>query len=319
MRKKLRKIQPDLIHAQGTERDCAISAIFTPYPKLLTIHGNLRLIRQTIGFRPLSAMWFQTFIEGFVVPRFDGVVCITNYTKKAIEHEAKKTWVIPNAVDPAFLSLGEERQIKDRRSDIGSQPTPTSDLRPPSSTIPAPIVLVVANVDARKNQSNFILALDALAKKTPFQAKFFGRCSDDDYGREFHRLVSERTWCQYGGMISRDELRREFASATVLALPTHEDNCPMVVLEAQAAAIPVMASNVGGVPDLVENEVTGLLTDPNRPESMSAALQRLLQEPALVNDLARNGRLQAQQRFHPEVIAAAHLEIYAEVIASQRK
>ena len=344
VRKKLREIQPDLVHAQGTERDCAISAICTPYPKLLTIHGNLRLIRRTVGFRPFSAMWFQSIIEGFVVPRFDGIICITNYTKSAVEHEAKRTWVVPNAVDPAFLELGERRErlkaesgnLKPESASLNLELLPktadtqVSNLRPRVSALtqvsslnsqvssPPPVVLVVANVDARKNQNSFILALDSLARETPFLLKFFGRCGDDEYGREFRNLIAERPWCHHGGMIGRVELREEFARASILALPTHEDNCPMVVLEAQAAGIPVMASNVGGVPDLIEHGVTGLLTDPTHPETMRVALKRMLDDRDLVEHLAENGRRQATHRFHPRVIAETHLHIYREMTETQK-
>jgi len=331
VRKKLREIQPDLVHAQGTERDCAISAIFTPYPKLLTIHGNLRLIRKTVKFHPFLLL--QSFLEGFVVPRFDGVICITNYTKQAVQHEAKRTWLVPNAVDPAFLELGEERDK--RKAESGNlkpedgKPTPNSGPRPPTSDLPTPIsnlpsspplpiVLVVANVDARKNQNAFIRAIDSLAVEKLFLVKFFGRCGEDGYGKEFQSLIAERPWCHYGGMLGRVELKEEFAKASILALPTHEDNCPMVVLEAQAAGIPVMASNVGGVPDLVENGATGLLTDPDRPETMRAALKGLLEDDELRATLSGNGFTQAQKRFHPSVVAARHLEIYRELIEGQR-
>src|SRR5436190_5469095 len=46
VRYKLKEIQPEVVHGQGTERDCAISSVFSGYPNVLTIHGNLRLIAQ---------------------------------------------------------------------------------------------------------------------------------------------------------------------------------------------------------------------------------------------------------------------------------
>ena len=302
-RKKLRELRPDVVHAQGTERECAISASFCPYPRVLTIHGNLRLIRKVLKPWPWSALALQSRLEGFAIPRFDGILCITNYTKAAVAHEARRTWVVPNAVDPDFLDLGQERQrfIQNQKSNIQN-----------------PMILVVANVDARKNQIAFIRALDPLASSIPFEVKFFGRCWNDDYGREFQSLVAERPWCEYGGMIGRAELRKEFAGASLLALPTHEDNCPMVVLEAQAAGIPVMASNVGGVPDLVEDGVTGLLTDPLRPDTMQEAISRLLTDPGLAARLAENGSRQANKRFHPRVVAKRHLEVYRELLENRR-
>jgi len=306
VRKKLREIQPDIVHAQGTERDCAISAIFSPYPKLLTIHGNLRLIRRTVGFRPFSALWFQSFIEGLVVPRFDGIVCITSYTRQAVQHEAKKTWVVPNAVDPTFLELGEAReQEKGKSGDRGSAEMP-----------PLPVILVVATIEARKNQNALILALDSLAAAHSFKLRFFGHCGDHEYALAFRRLLETRPWCEYGGMIGRDRLREQFLGATLLVLPTHEDNCPMVVLEAMAAGLPIVASNVGGIPDLIEDGVNGLMVDPERPETMGLAVEKILRDPALADRLAKNGISEASRRFHPRVIARKHLEIYRETLAS---
>ncbi len=361
IRKKLREIQPDIVHAQGTERECAMAAVFSPCPRVLTIHGNLRLIRSVLKPKPWSALALQSLLEGYAVPKFDGVVCITNYTREAIQHETPKTWLIPNAVDPDFLALGDEREDEERAAagvdgrwkmgDVGSAAAgeggrseiedveseslsaisniPSSlPAIPPSSPAPIiqnpkskiqnsnkpPVVLVVANVDARKNQNAFIQALDGLASRVPFQLKFFGRNGGGEYGAEFERLVAAREWCEFGGMISRAELREEFRQASIVALPTNEDNCPMVVLEAQAAGLPVMASNVGGVPDLVENGVTGLLTDPTSPESMAKAIERLLAEPELVATLVSNGRRQAREKFHPQVIAQRHLEVYREIL-----
>lgn len=331
VRKKLKEIQPDLVHAQGTERDCAISAILSPYPKILTIHGNLRLIKKQVGFRPFSAMWLQSYMEGLVVPQFDGVICITNYTKDAVEHEVPKTWVVPNAVDPAFLTLGEKRvgmyesAVTDTKQRLGQQKVKSGrEIKEAGlahshlSTLPpltkTPVILVVANVDERKNQNAFIRALDPLAKKISFEVRFFGGCGSSDYGREFGELIASRPWCHYGGMLGRDELRSQFEQADMLALPTHEDNCPMVVLEAMASGVPIMASKVGGVPDLIDGVRTGLFCDPCDPESFRVGVKRVLEDSEHAQRLASAAHDDAMRRFHPKVIARKHLETYREVL-----
>lgn len=293
VRNILAGIQPDLIHAQGTERDCAMTAAFSRGPKVLTIHGNCRAIAQFRHSRPFSYWWLQARLEHFCLPRFDGVVCISKYTKEWVSSLANRTWLLPNAVDPNFFDIQPQK---------------------PASR---PVILVVANVDARKNQIGLIHALDTFAKQRPFELRFFGKCGEDPYGQDFRGLAQARSWCVWGGMLDRDRLRSEFAKATAVMLPTWEDNCPMVVLEAQAAGVPVIASNVGGVPDLVQDGHTGLLTDPARPETMSKALARLLGDSELAKRLAEAGRSQAKTRFHPKVIAEKHLEIYRQVIASR--
>jgi len=292
-RRLLTAIMPDLVHAQGTERDCAISALSFRGPKILTLHGNVRRVASVLKAPPFSYWWLQARLERFSIPRFDGVVSISKYTQSLVSGLAKKTWLLPNAVDSAFFDI---------------QPKRASEV---------PVILVVANVDPRKNQIGLIHSLDSLSRQRSFEVRFFGKCGEDPYGREFRSLVQARPWCFWGGMLGREELRQQFAQATAVMLPTWEDNCPMVVLEAQAAGVPVIASNVGGVPDLVENEVTGILTDPSRPETMPKALARLLGDPEFAKRLAEEGRSQAKARFHPKVIAAKHLEIYREVIASR--
>jgi glycosyltransferase involved in cell wall biosynthesis len=101
----------------------------------------------------------------------------------------------------------------------------------------------------------------------------------------------------------------------LLALPSLEDNCPMTVLEAAAAGVPVVAANVGGVPDLIAEGKTGLLCDPLDAVSMGGAVEKILARPELARALAAEASRQARERFHPTVIARRHVEIYREVLA----
>jgi glycosyltransferase involved in cell wall biosynthesis len=109
-------------------------------------------------------------------------------------------------------------------------------------------------------------------------------------------------------------LKTWFRGTTLLALPSLEDNCPMTVLEAAAAGVPVVAANVGGVPDLVTDGKTGLLCDPHNARDMGGAVEKILTQPDLARSLAAEAGRGAQQRFHPSIIARRHLKIYREVL-----
>ena len=100
----------------------------------------------------------------------------------------------------------------------------------------------------------------------------------------------------------------------MLALPSLEDNCPMAVLEAMAAGVPVLAANVGGVPDLIVDGKTGVYCDPLDPGSMSAGISRMCSDAELSRKMATAAKQDALVRFHPLVIARAHLAIYREVL-----
>jgi glycosyltransferase involved in cell wall biosynthesis len=290
VRGKLRQIQPDIVHGQGSERDQNISAVFSGFPNVITIHGNMRLVARLNRARPFTFQWLAARIEGMVVPRAGGVVCITNNTREAVAALARKTWVVPNAVDSSFFEVKH---------------------------VPSPLVqlLCVATVEARKNQNALIRAMDTLRPKSNFELIFFGGARPDNpYVRDFFELIEKRPWCRYEGFANREVLKRQMASAAGLVLPSLEDNCPMVVLESMAAGVPVAAARVGGVPDLVRSGETGLLFDPSSEEAMAAALQQLLDDRERA--MAARAREEARQRFHPEIIALRHLEIYREVLSA---
>jgi glycosyltransferase involved in cell wall biosynthesis len=295
VRKKLREIQPDIVHGQGTERECAISAVFSGFPNVLTIHGNMRLIAALNREKPFSYNWIAARLEGFVLPRTDGVICITNYTRDAVKSLAPRTWVLPNAVDESFF-----------------------DIRPLPDPGAPPIGLCVGTVCLRKNQNDFIRALDPLAQKQKFKIQFASEPPRDAYGAEFLRLIGERPWCEHIGYINREQLKTRLESASFVALPTREDNCPMVVLEGMAAGVPVLASNVGGVPDLIEPMKTGLFCDPTRPETFRDSVERIVTDPAWSRQLAVAARAEALRRFHPQVVARAHLDIYRELLGKAK-
>jgi glycosyltransferase involved in cell wall biosynthesis len=114
-------------------------------------------------------------------------------------------------------------------------------------------------------------------------------------------------------MIGRKQLRDVFSRASLLVLPSLEDNCPMSVLEAMAAGLPVIASAVGGVPELIRHEETGLLIDSRSSSSIITNLQRILLNPAFASGLAGAAKKEAQTRFLPRSIADAHINIYREL------
>ena len=286
-RKKLREIRPDIVHGQGTERDCALSAVFSGYPNVLTIHGNMRLVAKVE-----KAMYWKIVarLEAFVLPRSAGVVCISNYTRNAVAGLAKKTWVVPNAADAGFF-------------EIKNQPS-----------LP-PIILCIGFISVRKNQNAFIRALDPLAAGRKFRLVFIGGFAEGHpYSREFFELLKTRAWCEHVNFMPHAALKAHLSNATLVALPSLEDNCPMAVLEGAAAGVPAVAANVGGVPDLIEDGKNGLLCDPQNAASMRNAVEKILERPELAKALATEAHRRAKARFHPAVVARRHLEIYREVL-----
>jgi glycosyltransferase involved in cell wall biosynthesis len=290
VRRIIRQIDPDIVHGQGTERDCAMAAVLSGYPNVLTLHGNMRVLAKRPENRRKAYYRMVAMLESFCLKRTHGLIAISTYTRDLVANMCARTWLLPNAVDERFFVV---------------TPEPT----------PVPRFLVVGSIIEWKNPVGLIEACEPMLREGACTIAFAGQGSPSSpYVQHFNRLVRELPGLELLGFLDRDELARQFARSTAVVLPTFEDNCPMVVLEGMAAGLPVAASRVGGVPDLIEDGVDGLLFDPTKPDTIRDALDRLCQDPALRGQLAGNARKAALKRFHPKVIAERHLEIYREVL-----
>lgn len=294
-RRLIASIRPDIVHGQGTERDCAMEAVHCGFPNVLTIHGNMRVH----AARPEQAgsVYYKIAarLESYCLKRTDGIVAISNYTKNLVEPLNIKTWLLPNAAHGDYFEV----------------------IRKPDQI---PRILFVGALGIRKNPRGLLKACEPFLREGACTLSFAGGGGDGDseYYAAFLREAADIPGVEMLGFVGREELILELSRASCLILPTFEDNCPMVVLEAMAAALPVAASNVGGIPDLIEHEVSGLLFDPHLPGDLESCVGRLLSDTPLRERLAEGGKRAALLRFHPKVIAQEHLAIYREVIDSHK-
>jgi glycosyltransferase involved in cell wall biosynthesis len=102
----------------------------------------------------------------------------------------------------------------------------------------------------------------------------------------------------------------------VLAVPSRSDGSPLVVCEAMAAGVPVVASRVGGLPDLVEDGGSGLLVRPGEAEDLARALVALLLDPEAARRLGARGRVLAAARSHERLVDRM-TQLYADVVRAR--
>jgi len=110
------------------------------------------------------------------------------------------------------------------------------------------------------------------------------------------------------------DLERELARAAMLVYVTHAEGLGSAVLLAMSAGIPVIASNIGGVPEVVRHRETGLLVE-NRPEAIAAAIRELLDHPDLGRTLAAEARRAVLDGFTVEHMVHRTMEVYRQVLA----
>jgi glycosyltransferase involved in cell wall biosynthesis len=112
------------------------------------------------------------------------------------------------------------------------------------------------------------------------------------------------------GFVPHDELERLYARAAVVVLPSYREGLPLCVLEAMAHGRPVVASAVGGIPELVEDGVTGYLVEPGDVAGLRSAIEKLLADPELRRRMGRAARERVAERCSWDRVTAATLETY---------
>ena len=108
----------------------------------------------------------------------------------------------------------------------------------------------------------------------------------------------------------RDDVPELLAGASVFVLSSRSEGFPISVLEAMAAGLPVVASDVGGVREQVEQEVTGLLVPRGDAVALASAIERLVRDPELRRRMGEAGRARAARLFDLPSFREAHLELY---------
>jgi glycosyltransferase involved in cell wall biosynthesis len=109
---------------------------------------------------------------------------------------------------------------------------------------------------------------------------------------------------------------RRMREMAVLAVPSIYEPLGMVALEAMACEVPVVASAVGGLPEVVEGGTTGLLVPPRDPDALAAALLRILKAPDQAASMGAAGLARARAGFSPEVISNRYAEVYNRLAAT---
>jgi glycosyltransferase involved in cell wall biosynthesis len=109
----------------------------------------------------------------------------------------------------------------------------------------------------------------------------------------------------------RADVPNVLASLDVLVLPSYaHEGIPQIILQAQAMARPIVATRIGGIPEVVEDGKTGLLVEPKDAPALAEAISRLLSDPTFAHGLAQNGRKQIETRYSLDAMGERLLALY---------
>jgi len=202
---------------------------------------------------------------------------------------------------------------------------PATDIRAEFGVPPErPLIAIMSRLFPWKGHSQLLEALAEVKRAgRDFTLLIVG---DDDpratpgggrYSTELHRLVAELDLTDqvvFTGF--RSDASAIMAACDIYAMPTFEEPFGMVFLEAMALAKPVVSLDSGGVPEVVEDGMTGLLSPPEDIAALARNVERLIDDEALRRTLGANGRARALEHFGPDRLAADMERVYRRVLAT---
>jgi len=294
VRKKLREIQPDIVHGQGTELDCALNAAFSGFPNVVTIHGNMgelaRVFRAPIG----SFGWLAARLETFALKRTRGVFCNSAHTERLVTPRARRVWRVPNALREPFFA----------------------PLPPPPGNARCTLVNVGSEVGPRKRQLELLDVVRELRQQgLDFQFQFVGEVRPSSpYGAAFldklKPLEKAGFACCTGRKLTGELIGILDAAHGMVHFPP-EESFGLVAVEAAARDLRFFGARVGGIPDVMAGvpgvELFGVDDWRGLTSSIAAWIRSGFPR-------AGGARPTIRARYHPRVIARRHLEIYREVL-----
>ena len=179
-----------------------------------------------------------------------------------------------------------------------------ADFRVTDLAAPTPSIVSIGRLIEKKGFSDLIEACRLLGERgINFRCEIIGEGPLELALREQIRAAGLTSSVTLSGPLPQEEVRSRLACSAIFALPCvteaggGKDNLPTVVMEAMAAALPVVSTAIGGVPEMVQDGITGFLLPEHRPAALAEILSRLLSNPALRHSLGEAGRERATRLF----------------------
>lgn len=285
LRRLIRKERYDIVHFH-TKRAHALAAW------LGRIYPGVRYIVTRRMDYPIRKNWYNDLLYN---GRVDGVVAISDKIAALLAGggvRREQIRVIPSGIEPA-------------RFEEARRAAPGSGL---------PIIGTAAVLEERKGHR---LLLEAAAELKRQGLRLLYRFAGEGSQKEALKRITAQLGLEaevvFLGFVP--DIPSFLAPIDIFVLPSLHEGLGVAVLEAMAAGKPVIASRVGGIPELVEAEVTGLLVSPDDPRALAQAISRLISRRDLAREMGDKGWERVRRHFAMERMAKRNEEFYYELLA----
>ena len=291
----LRTLSPDLIHVHGTDSGYGLAALDTGLPTIVTMQGIVSRLQRV---SPTTANRLQASIERYIIrnTRYFGsrTVWATEFIRGL--NKAATVYELYEAIGGVFFktagdSFGENN------------------------------VLMVGTIQRSKGIEEALEAMRIVIAVCPAARLMVVGAGTPEYLAQLKRraeAIGVDHSVDWLGFKTADEIASLHARSALLIHPSHLDNSPNSVAEAMASGLPVVASNIGGIPSMIEHQATGLLVAPRSPEELADAIIALLRSSSERRRLAGKAKEVALARYLPTYVAEQTLSVYYDLLAKEQ-
>ncbi len=287
----LRQVQPGVVNTHAAHY--TVAALRAGYPTIFTIHGivhrEAQIYKSTLFDR--CRFLLERWCDRYAVQHVHDIVAISPYVLEEYRSRSSACFHrIDNPIPSEFFAipdLEEEERL-----------------------------LYVGTIDERKNVLDLLRALAIVRQQVPnVRLRIAGRTTSQVYYRKVREFVTAQgleSNVEFLGLQDTPHLLQEYAHCAAVVLASRQETAPMAVIEAMAASKPVVATRVGGVPDLVEDGRSGFSVEPDDVEGFARRIVELLADRELRRSMGQRSR-QLAERFRLEAVAARYRQLYYEV------
>ncbi|HTR92805.1 MAG TPA: glycogen synthase [Trebonia sp.] len=297
----------DLVHSHTWYANLAghLASLLHGIPHVATVH-SLEPLRPWKAEQLGGGYALSSWAERTALASAAAVVAVSDGMRADIlscypEISAERVRVIRNGIDTAEYAPDDGTDVLERHG----------------IDLARPYVIFVGRITRQKGVPVLLRAAASLDPSAQL-VLCAGAADTPELGAEVSWLVSELQASRSGviwipEMLPKKDVIQLLTHALVFACPSVYEPLGIVNLEAMACETAVVASRVGGIPEVVNDGVTGLLVPPDDPASLSDALNTLLRDPDRADAMGRAGRKRAVTEFSWDTVAAQTAALYAEL------
>lgn len=306
IKKIIEEFQPDIVHTHASKAGAigrkAAAACNVPVI-VHTFHGHVF----HSYFGKIKTRIFKE-IEKNLARKSDGIIAISEQQKKelVIDHricEADKIKVIPLGFDLTPFQLKQAENRGATREEFGISEDEVA-------------IGIIGRLVPIKDHNFFLDTIDQVLEKSTKKLKIF--IVGDGTERELIASRVEELNKKHGGKIVMTSWIRDIASFNagmdIICLTSKNEGTPVSLIEAQAANIPVISTNVGGVKDIIRNQETGIIVDERDCDLYANELLELVENEKKRQKMSQNGWKHVEERFHYTTLVQNVDEFYKELL-----